>query len=109
MGTIGLVRASREQEDGTSQLLLHGVMRVRFIEWHVDLDYPFATIEPVVSTFTPEHQSLAAMKTLRDAPGTSNDRTIRYSADSKALEIRMGGGQTTRFWYGPDGQRYLRL
>ena len=47
-------------------------------------------------------------QTLRDAPGTSNDRTIRYSADSKALEIRMGGGQTTRFWYGPDGQRYKR-
>lgn len=67
VGTIGLVRASREQEDGTSQLLLHGVMRVRFIEWHDDLDYPFATIEPVPSVFTPEHQSLAAMKTLRGA------------------------------------------
>jgi Lon protease-like protein len=28
VGTIGLVRASHEQADGTSQLLLHGVMRV---------------------------------------------------------------------------------
>lgn len=47
-------------------------------------------------------------QTLRDAPGSSNDRTIRYSADGKAHEIQMGSGQTTRFWYGPDGQRYKR-
>ncbi|MEO7100224.1 MAG: LON peptidase substrate-binding domain-containing protein [Luteolibacter sp.] len=67
VGTIGLVRASREQEDGTSQLLLHGVMRVRFTEWHLDRDYPFASIEPLISTFKPENQSLAAMKTLRGA------------------------------------------
>jgi uncharacterized protein len=67
VGTIGLVRASREQEDGTSQLLLHGVMRVRFTEWHDDRDYPYASIEPVVSIFTPENQSVAAMKTLRGA------------------------------------------
>ena len=67
VGTIGLVRASREQEDGTSQLLLHGVMRVRFTEWHADRDYPYASIEPVVSVFAPESQSVAAMKTLRGA------------------------------------------
>ena len=67
VGTIGLVRASREQDDGTSQLLLHGVMRVRFTEWSNDRDYPFANIEPVISVFTPEAQSIAAMKTLRGA------------------------------------------
>jgi Lon protease-like protein len=65
VGTIGLVRASREQEDGTSQLLIHGVMRVRFADWHDDRDYPFASIEPVVSVFTPEEQAEAAVKTLR--------------------------------------------
>lgn len=47
-------------------------------------------------------------QTLRDAPGAARDRTIRYSANSKAHEIQMGNGQTTRFWYGPDGQRYKR-
>ena len=26
----------------------------------------------------------------------------------KAHEIQLGSGQTTRFWYGPDGQRYKR-
>jgi Lon protease-like protein len=67
VGTIGLVRASREQQDGTSQLLIHGVMRVRFTAWHDGHDYPFASIEPLISTFTPEAQAGAAMKTLRGA------------------------------------------
>lgn len=65
VGTIGLVRASHEQEDGTSQLLLHGVMRMRFTEWHDERPYPFASVEPVISFFTPEAQAAAAMKTLR--------------------------------------------
>ena len=67
VGTIGLVRASREQNDGTSQLLIHGVMRVRFTDWHEGRNYPFASIEPVISVFTPENQAQAAMKTLRGA------------------------------------------
>jgi Lon protease-like protein len=67
VGTIGLIRASHEQPDGTSQLLLHGVMRVRFTEWHDDRPYPFASIEPVISLFTPDNQAQAAMKTLRGA------------------------------------------
>ena len=67
VGTIGLVRASREQNDGTSQLLIHGVMRVQFTEWHNGRDYPYASIEPVISVFTPENQAQAAMKTLRGA------------------------------------------
>jgi Lon protease-like protein len=67
LGTIGLVRASREQDDGTSQLLLHGVMRVKFKEWHHDMPYPCATIEPSVCYFKPAGQAKAAMKTLRGA------------------------------------------
>jgi len=67
LGTIGLVRASREQGDGTSQLLLHGVMRVRFTEWHRDSPYPTATIQPVLCYFEPKEQAKAAMKTLRGA------------------------------------------
>lgn len=67
VGTIGLVRASREQDDGTSQLLIHGVMRVRFTDWHVGYDYPYASIEPVISVFNPESQAVAAVKTLRGA------------------------------------------
>ena len=67
VGTIGLVRASREQSDGTSQLLIHGVMRVRFTEWHMEHDYPFASIEPVISVFQPAEQANGALRTLRGA------------------------------------------
>lgn len=67
MGTIGLVRASREQHDGTSQLLLHGMMRVRFDGWHGDKDYPCASIRPAPVSFVPEEHAEAAMKTLRGA------------------------------------------
>ena len=47
-------------------------------------------------------------QTVRDAPGTANDRTIRYSLDDHAHEIETGNGKRTRYWYGPDGQRYMR-
>ncbi|SDQ63855.1 RHS repeat-associated core domain-containing protein [Pseudoxanthomonas sp. CF385] len=47
-------------------------------------------------------------QTMRDAPGTTNDRTISYTASGRAHEIALGNGQTTRFWYGPDGKRYKR-
>jgi len=67
VGTVGLIRACRQQDDGTSQLLLHGVMRVRFVEWHEDADYPTATVVPIGSAFEPESQAMAAMKTLRGA------------------------------------------
>ncbi|MBK1883405.1 LON peptidase substrate-binding domain-containing protein [Luteolibacter pohnpeiensis] len=67
IGTIGLVRASREQEDGTSELLLHGVMRVRFTQWHPEYSYPCASIQPQLLYFDPENQAEAAMKTLRGA------------------------------------------
>ncbi|TAG09967.1 MAG: hypothetical protein EAZ42_05355 [Verrucomicrobia bacterium] len=67
IGTIGLVRASRQLQDGTSRLLLHGVMRVRFLEWLNEKPYPYAAIEPVISVFRTESQSTAAMKTLRGA------------------------------------------
>ena len=67
IGTVGLIRASRLAEDGTSQLLLHGVLRVRFVEWHQDKEYPLATIEPLAGEFEPENQADGAMKTLRAA------------------------------------------
>ena len=65
VGTIGLVRASREHDNGTSHLLLHGILRVRFTEWHVNHPYPFARIEPLPNHFEPATQAAAAMKTLR--------------------------------------------
>jgi len=67
VGTIGLVRASREQDDGTSQLLLHGVIRVRFTDWHDEKPYPFASIEPVLCEPLPAEIETAGMATLTAA------------------------------------------
>lgn len=67
VGTISLVRASRERDDGTSELLVHGVMRVRFTQWHGGRDYPYASIEPMLSQVVPDHQTQAALKTMRGA------------------------------------------
>ena len=67
IGTIGLVRASREQGDGTSQLLLHGVVRVRFTAWHDEKPYPFASIEPVLCEMLPPEKEAAAIATLKAA------------------------------------------
>lgn len=66
IGTMGLVRASRELDDGTSNLLLHGVIRVRFLEW-LPAPYPKARIEPLASVFEPESQSRAALEALQEA------------------------------------------
>ena len=67
IGTAGLVRASKEGEDGTSQLLLHGVIRVKFMEWLEEKPYPYALIEPCVVDQLEGPQGLAAMKTLHGA------------------------------------------
>ena len=67
VGTIGLVRASREQKDGTSQLLLHGVVRVRFTAWHDDKPYPSASIEPVLGEPLPPEKEAAGIATLKAA------------------------------------------
>lgn len=69
VGTIGLIRASRKMDDGTSNLLLHGVIRVRFAEWQLDAPYPTARIQPIPSNFEPETQSEAAVESLREAAG----------------------------------------
>lgn len=67
VGTAGLIRASREREDGTSELLLHGVIRVRFMKWLEDKPYPCALIEPVLPEPMEPGKGEAAMKTLRGA------------------------------------------
>ena len=67
IGTAGLVRASKEGDDGTSQLLIHGVIRVRFKEWLEEKPYPYALIEPFTCTQLEGSKSDAAMKTLQGA------------------------------------------
>jgi len=65
IGTVGLVRASREREDGTSELLLHGVIRVRFNEWLQEEAFPMAMIEPLYGKPLGKDQNFAAMVALK--------------------------------------------
>ncbi|KAB8189476.1 hypothetical protein FKV24_009355 [Lysobacter maris] len=47
--------------------------------------------------------------TSRDVTGVGA-RVMRYSLDNRMYEIRAdNGGWLSRFWYGPDGQRYKQI
>jgi len=67
VGTAGLIRASREREDGTSELLLHGVIRVKFTEWIDGEVFPCALIEPITCERLEPDQDQAAIRTLKGA------------------------------------------
>ena len=53
VGTIGLIRSSRELPDGRSHLILHGIYRVHFVKWLEPWPYPRARIAPVVTEELP--------------------------------------------------------
>ena len=95
VGTAGLVRACKEREDGTSELLLHGVIRVKFTKWFDDEPYPCALIEPLISEPLRPSRDKAAMATLKgavedciaDLPQDAHDGviTVMNQADDAAL------------------------
>lgn len=66
VGTIGLIRTSREMEDGRSNLVLHGVYRVRFSAWPGDKSYPLAHIVPMSADPFPSDKSPLMASRLRD-------------------------------------------
>lgn len=45
ISTVGLIRASVKQEDGTSHVMLYGLQRVRFTGWKQEAPFRIATIE----------------------------------------------------------------
>lgn len=67
VGTAGLIRASREHKDGHSNLLLHGLCRVRFVEWLPGKPYPYARILPIAPESLEEDQRASEARRLRDA------------------------------------------
>lgn len=67
IGTIGLIRASQLQENGTSELLLHGFMRVKALEWIYDRPYPRVRIAPHLLDDEPAADNLDLMDDLRSA------------------------------------------
>lgn len=68
IGTIGLIRASRESEEGTSNLILHGVFRIQFDAWFPDeKPYPYAAISPLSNTTLNSTEEADYLKQLRAA------------------------------------------
>ncbi len=67
VGTVGLIRASRESKKGTSNLLLHGVFRVSFDQWLDEKPYPYATISPVLNTTLTSYEEKDYIPRLRQS------------------------------------------
>ncbi|MFL6526637.1 MAG: LON peptidase substrate-binding domain-containing protein [Chthoniobacterales bacterium] len=59
---VGLIRACVGQSDGTSNLILQGLQRVRFATFDQDQPFPIARIEPIDSEYevSPEADALGA-------------------------------------------------
>ena len=66
IGTVGLIRTSRELEDGRSNLVLHGVYRVRFSAWPGGKSYPVAHIVPMTADPFPSDEGPLMVSKLRD-------------------------------------------
>ena len=88
VGTIGLIRASREQDSGTSDLILHGVIRVRFDYWVDSSPFPLAHITPLPSIGASSAQSAALVEPLREAV---RQAVASFPAEiGEALDALMG-------------------
>jgi len=83
IATVGIVRASQEHEDGTSNLMLQGITRVEFTEIITDTPYRRVRIRPLPSE-----------------PGASEAENARQRARLSRL---LG----TRFRLGGDGSAEL--
>lgn len=60
--TLGLIRASKKREDGTSHVMLYGVSRVRFTGWEQEKPYRIANIEPMSTLVDSPAESLEALR-----------------------------------------------
>ncbi len=56
---VGLIRACVDRGDGTSNLILQGLERVRFTGFEQETPFPIATIEPLESEFVPSVETEA--------------------------------------------------
>lgn len=62
IGGVGIVRACVANEDGTLNLVLQGMGRVRFVEWDKTSIYPKSEIQPIFSLTNPTSTGTALRK-----------------------------------------------
>lgn len=75
--TAGLIRASVKNPDGTSQVMLYGVCRVRITGWEQTTPFRIARVEPMLTQPAP-------IKTLRELKSQALDLLPHPSDDSCA-------------------------
>lgn len=72
--SAGLIRACVQLGDGTSQLLLYGVQRIRITGWEQLQPFRIATIEPIhTSVINPARITLLRQETIRLLPPPQED------------------------------------
>jgi Lon protease-like protein len=94
LATAGLIRACVERSDGTSNLILQGLQRVRFTSFEQEKPFPIATIDPVESRdpTTVQTEALGA-KVVELYRGLKHDRRQlpakldRYLSELRDLEM----------------------
>jgi Lon protease-like protein len=94
LATAGLIRACVERSDGTSNLILQGLQRVRFTGFEQEKPFPIATIDTVESRdpTTVETEALGA-KVVELYRGLKHDRRQlpakldRYLSELRDLEM----------------------
>src|SRR5207249_5408497 len=94
LGTVGLIRACVERGDGTSNLILQGVQRVRFNSFHQEKPFPISSIDAVESRdpITVETEALGA-KVIELYGSLKHDRRQlpakldRYLSELRDLEM----------------------
>ncbi|MFA6561097.1 MAG: LON peptidase substrate-binding domain-containing protein [Verrucomicrobiia bacterium] len=75
VGCVGIISASFQLPDGTSNVLIQGLHRVRFTEFLPDMPYPVAAIETLETTHAPDADTddltsrIGKMAKLRAAAG----------------------------------------
>ncbi|MCB1276185.1 LON peptidase substrate-binding domain-containing protein [Prosthecobacter sp.] len=86
--TAGLVRASVKNSDGTSQVMLYGVRRVRITGWDQMDPFRIARIEPVITRDAPT-ESLRTLKSraLDLLPHPTDDSCESMQQMRKELEM----------------------
>lgn len=82
IGTVGVVRAAHKNADGTTNLALQGIQRVRFLGMVQTSPYPIVRIEPFVAEELDSFQSEVLipdiLNLLKDEPGLANGIPDEY-------------------------------
>lgn len=87
--TVGIVRASHRNDDGTSNLVIQGLVRVRIVNIVEDQPYRIAEIEPVSSEPGAGDKELLAEKS-RVAQLLSKDRSWQDELPEEFVEMIQG-------------------